>query len=450
MGRGIVAPVSNFTDLLLDAICMVDAEGRFVFVSAACERIFGYTQEEMVGVEMISLVDPADRERTLAAAQAVMDGQPQTHFENRYIRKDGSKVDIMWTAGWSEPDQMRVAVARDVTTIKRTEAIKSALFAISEAANASEDLGELYPRIHQIVDGLLPAPCMGIALHDEASGQLEFAYHGDNGGQVEHVQLARALCEEVLRCGQPLKFGPGLPMASFAAESADHWIGVPLGDSGVLLLHCGSGQAGKAVATSDKGYTDADRDLLVFVANQVAMAIGRKQLHARLQFLAQHDELTRLPNRRLFGDRLKTAWARAQRQQGRLSLLYIDLDKFKQVNDQYGHASGDLLLREVARRLMGCVRESDTVARIGGDEFVVLLENMVQLENAALVREKIHQVLQAPITLLGGHSAVITASIGMSHFPEHGADIGQLIRHADQAMYASKTGLAPVPSSKAG
>src|SRR4051812_44531669 len=101
MGRGIVAPVSNFTDLLLDAICMVDAQGHYVFVSAACERIFGYTQQEMIGMEMISLVHPDDRARTLNTAQAVMDGQPQPHFENRYIRKDGSIVHIMWTAGWS-------------------------------------------------------------------------------------------------------------------------------------------------------------------------------------------------------------------------------------------------------------------------------------------------------------------------------------------------------------
>ena len=98
MKHMISAPVASFTDLLLDAVCMVDVEGRFVFVSAACERIFGYTQQEMIGKFMLDLVAPADRARTLAAARAIMDGHAQTHFENRYLRKDGRLAHIMWSA----------------------------------------------------------------------------------------------------------------------------------------------------------------------------------------------------------------------------------------------------------------------------------------------------------------------------------------------------------------
>src|SRR5471030_3242332 len=115
----LAAPVANFTDLLLDAVCMVDISGRFVFVSAASERIFGYTQQEMIGKAMIDFVAPADRARTLAAAQNIMNGKSHINFENRYLRKDGSIVHIMWSARWSEPDQLRVAVARDVTAIKQ-------------------------------------------------------------------------------------------------------------------------------------------------------------------------------------------------------------------------------------------------------------------------------------------------------------------------------------------
>lgn len=108
----------------------------------------------------------------------------------------------------------------------------------------------------------------------------------------------------------------------------------------------------------------------------MAAAIERKQLHARLQYMARYDQLTHLPNRGFLQERLKAALGRARREQGRLALLYVDLDKFKQVNDNFGHAVGDLLLQEVARRLQQCVRETDTVARIGGDEFVILLEQL--------------------------------------------------------------------------
>jgi diguanylate cyclase (GGDEF)-like protein len=154
--------------------------------------------------------------------------------------------------------------------------------------------------------------------------------------------------------------------------------------------------------------------------------------------MAQHDELTQLPNRRLFHDRLGTAIARAERHQGRLSLLFIDLDKFKLVNDMYGHTAGDQLLQTVARRIQDCVRHADTVARIGGDEFVVVLEQVSRPEFAALVKEKIHAALAAPIDLGEGRMLQATASVGVAHYPEHGADMAQLLRHADQAMYAAK------------
>jgi PAS domain S-box-containing protein len=124
------APIANFTDLLLDAVCMVDAGGRFVYVSAACVNIFGYTQQEMIGMTMIDLVAPADRARTLAVAQEVMNGQVHTNFENRYVRKNGDIVHIMWSARWSEADQLRVAVARDVTALKQAQAMQSVLYAI--------------------------------------------------------------------------------------------------------------------------------------------------------------------------------------------------------------------------------------------------------------------------------------------------------------------------------
>ncbi|BAK76368.1 diguanylate cyclase with PAS and GAF sensors [Pseudogulbenkiania sp. NH8B] len=434
------APLASFIDLLLDAICIVDIEGRFVFVSAACERIFGYTQAELIGKPMIELVLPEDRARTQEAARQIMAGDAKPHFENRYVRKDGQVVHIMWSARWSEADQVRVAVARDITERKRAESLQTALYAISEAAHGAEDLLALFQHIRQVVGNLLPAQKFSVALYDAGQERLSFPYHVDAGNHspVPRNPATTLLCEEVIRTGQPLLLTPetadALPPPLRAAVSTDAacWLAVPLnsfkGIIGALVL--------KSYADGVR-YTEKDKELLQFVSAQIATAIERKQLHARLQQMAQYDELTSLPNRRLLYGRLKAALARARREQGRLSLLYLDLDKFKQVNDSFGHATGDLLLQEVARRLRQCVRESDTVARIGGDEFVVLLESIALPEHAWLVAEKIRSALDHPLNLDGRHLRILP-SIGVALFPEHGDEEQQLLKHADDAMYRAK------------
>lgn len=428
------APMASFADLLLDAVCMVDVEGRFVFVSAACERIFGYTQQEMIGMVMLDLVAPADRQRTLAAARAIMDGHAQAHFENRYIRKDGSLVHIMWTARWSEADQLRVAVARDITVLKQTQQKQAALYAISEAAHASEDLATLFRHIHQILGELLAAAGLHMTLVDERGMHDEFASRAGQDAAPAPCPLARLLADQVLRSGEALLLAPGArPALAAGGGEHEHWMAVPLATArrtiGALLLRSGSETA---------GYTQQDRELLQFVAKQIATAIERKQLHAHMQFMAMHDELTGLPNRRLFHDRLQTAFARAQRRQERLSLLFLDLDGFKLVNDRHGHACGDLLLQAVARRLRDCLRETDTLARLGGDEFVVLLENDAHSGDVLQVEQKIQGALALDFVLDNGRCLRIGASIGCAHYPDHGDSTQQLLRHADHAMYACK------------
>ena len=422
------SPVSlnNVLDLLLDAICVVDMQGHFVFVSAACERIFGYTPEEMIGKPMIDFVFHEDQPRTLQAAAKIVAGHHQPHFENRYVRKDGQIVHVMWSARWSETDQVRVAVARDVTQRKRADSVQAALYAISEAAHWAEDLVTLFQQIHQIIGGLLPATNFFVSLYDEDKDALSFPYLVDEHDPSHTEPDAAALSEEIIRGGQILLLTPD------AKGNALNWLGVPLnakkGVIGALMVKNYHAEA---------RYTVEDVELLQFVANQVAPVIERKQMEAWLQHIARHDPLTGLPNRELFHDRLQAALRYAERHRTPLALLYLDLDKFKQVNDALGHPVGDLLLQEVAHRLKQCVRESDTIGRVGGDEFLVLLNDVTPPECALVVAEKIRIALDRPFDL-AGHRVHVPPSIGIALYPEHSGDYTQLIRHADQAMYDAK------------
>lgn len=163
----------------------------------------------------------------------------------------------------------------------------------------------------------------------------------------------------------------------------------------------------------------------------------RRAMEMNIRHLAHYDPLTDLPNRTLFTDRLQQALAIAKRDKTHLALMFIDLDKFKPINDRHGHHVGDLILKEVALRILTCLRESDTVARIGGDEFVVLLPNIETDDDALSVAEKIRYSLNQNFQQ-GDHTLNISSSTGIAIYPEHAQDEKQLIRNADTAMYYAK------------
>ncbi len=173
---------------------------------------------------------------------------------------------------------------------------------------------------------------------------------------------------------------------------------------------------------------------LIFVIRDIS---ERKKTEEHIRHMAQHDPLTGLPNRALFSDRLQSAITNAVRDKTGLALMFIDLDKFKPVNDTYGHGVGDLLLQDVAQRMLQCLRDSDTVARIGGDEFVVLLRGSSAIPETLAVAEKIRKGLERPF-LIDGHVLQISCSIGVARFPEHGQDDITLAKNADLAMYRAK------------
>ncbi|MCM2257154.1 MAG: EAL domain-containing protein [Vicinamibacteria bacterium] len=163
----------------------------------------------------------------------------------------------------------------------------------------------------------------------------------------------------------------------------------------------------------------------------------RKAAEELISYQAYHDTLTGLPNRLLFRDRLSQALAHAHRTATTLGVMFLDLDHFKRINDTLGHSAGDRLLEGVARRLAACIREGDTVARVGGDEFTLLLEPLSQPEDAAKVAEKLLQALATPFDV-EGHRLHVQASIGISLYPDDGQDTETLLKNADNAMYRAK------------
>jgi diguanylate cyclase (GGDEF)-like protein/PAS domain S-box-containing protein len=419
------AITEDIVDMLCDAVCVVDAHGVFQSISAGGEAIFGYKPAEMIGRRMTDFIAPQDLARTLDRVRNIMDGELMVGFENRYVRKDGSLVHVMWSARWAGDHQVRIAVARDVTALRRADATREAVFAISEAAHLAESLLTMFERIHEIIDELMPVPHFSVVLYDERSGQLNFPYQSDGASYMHGLtgSAVTALCMQVV--------DQGIPVLAHLDDN-DSWLGVPLktkrGIIGLLALKGGNGRT---------PYTREDQELLQFVSDQVATAIERKRLQTRLEHAARYDELTDLPNRSLLADRLSTALARARRHEEHLALLYIDLDKFKPVNDQLGHAAGDLMLQEMARRLRGCVREIDTVARMGGDEFVVLLERTDLPQDAAAVARKIRDTLRETF-VVEGRMLRMEASVGIALFPHHGETADALMKYADEQMYLAK------------
>jgi len=173
------------------------------------------------------------------------------------------------------------------------------------------------------------------------------------------------------------------------------------------------------------------------LARAVRYAIERKRSEERLTYLAQYDHLTGLVNRSLFRDRLVQAMARSKRMQQPIGLMLLDLDRFKAVNDAFGHDMGDELLKAVSERLKTCVREVDTVARMGGDEFTIILEGVSSEENILVIAKRITESIAATFDLKEHHIS-IGVSIGITIYPHDDHPVDELLKHADTAMYRAK------------
>jgi diguanylate cyclase (GGDEF)-like protein/PAS domain S-box-containing protein len=420
---------ANIADLLLDVVFLVDRRGIIVDVSAGCERMLGYRPPELIGQTMLDFVVAEDRAVTAMESARVEAGQERVGFENRWLHKDGRRVDVMWSARWIADHGLRLGVARDVSARKRAERRQAATYAISEAAYREGDLAGLCDEIHGILDRMVGAPGMIVVTDPTPQHGFKVVYRYDLDAGCRLPSRA-CLARWRATAADPDSLAPDA-LRHVGAGRLNTWLMIdlkgPAGPIGALLLRDRAGT----------GYSPADRGLLHFVAAQVGLALERKRLYDDLMRSACYDELTGLPNRRLFFDRIRTAVARARRCQTRLGLLYVDVDDFKQVNDRHGHAVGDALLREVAARLVECARESDTVARLGGDEFVLLLEDLQAADDAEHCADKIRAVLAQPVPTRST-PLTIGASIGIALFPDHADQVETLLMHADARMYAKK------------
>lgn len=487
--------LDQLLDQLPDAVCAVDADSRFIFISAAGERIFGYAPAEMLGRSMYDFIHPDDRERTIQAAKDIAAGSAVPGFRNRYVGRDGRVVPIMWSGRAVDcgikfaPAGMRVAVARDVSRLHEAEQRQAALYAIAECANTHiGDLRSLLAKVLPLLASVMPIRECGILLQpveDAAPSHrtTEGGHHptemppakpsrstrivvggsppGPHGADrasarfdAEHDLAWGAAIMKSAGAGPPVDpwTQPVLQCAAHAESAPDDWHGVALRCHndvlGVFFVHMalhnslpsaiGFAGASSADASCDRRGFEVDTGFLRFVATQLAAVVARQQTESRLRHMAAHDALTDLPNRALLADRLRSALALNQRTpSSEVALLYLDLDGFKNVNDRFGHATGDALLTAVARRLSGCVRGTDTVARIGGDEFLLMLQGVDAAMAAQTVTMMVQHAFDEPFEI-ADDALRISPSIGCVLAPRHAVDAETLIQMADAAMYRAK------------
>lgn len=401
-------------------IFVSDAVGGCTYTNAAYQKISGLSMEQTLGTRWSLAIHPEDRERVLADWHATTQSAEPFRTEFRFQRKDGS---VVWTRVNSAAmrDGMRphghVQTVEDITARKTTElglrAAEEALFAEKERAQVT---------LNSIGDAVLTTDLLGNVTY------LNLAAETMTGWSREEA-LGRPLAE-VFR----IIDGTTRAVAANPARRAmqeDRTVGLA---ADCILVR----RDGVESPVEDSAAPIHNRDgrvsgaVIVFHDVSHSRAIVLKMTH-----LAQHDFLTGLPNRVLLTERLAQAIGLAHRHRKQVALLFLDLDNFKRINDTLGHVIGDQLLQLVANRLTACVRATDTVCRQGGDEFVILLTEIEQPQDAAHIAEKLRIALAVP-HLIDGHELQVTLSIGISVFPDDGIDAATVMQNADTAMFHAK------------
>ena len=428
-------------ELLPDPVFVLEGE-RVIFSNAGTRRLLDLAPEYASRpLDLVHLAPPGDQAVLRSLMEAVSLGRRPKTSEIKMIQGKGL-VPVEVRAAAIEMDGRKGAliIARDLSQRQKAEELQSALYRIAQASTRSIGLDALFSEIHDIVAELMYAKNFFIGLLDEEGTHLSFPYFRDEFDKAPSVPLSMedSLSGYVIRSGEPLladqrvieELKRSREVRTYG-HLASSWIGVPLirGNAtfGILVVQS---------YDPNLRHTAADRDLLTFVSGHIAETIERRQKDEQIQSLAYIDSLTGLPNRFLFDDRLDTALALAERHRTPLAVLFVDLDRFKLVNDTLGHSVGDGVLRLVSARLASCLRESDTLARRGGDEFIAILPDTDQ-RGAVNVAQKLVDSLRVPLDAAGSE-VVVTASVGVAMFPDNGGDRETLLKAADLAMYGAK------------
>jgi diguanylate cyclase (GGDEF)-like protein/PAS domain S-box-containing protein len=458
-----------------NVVVVTDALGRIEYVNPMFTEVTGYSFEEAIGQNprVLNAGDtPAEYFRTLWETLAA-GREWRGEFHNR--KKNG---EFYWENALISPLKTPegdithfVAVKEDITARKlaaRRQKLTSQVLSLLSLPNEKTDK---IRDILQLVRDFTGCEAVGIRLRENG----DFPYYRTLGLTDEfldaekylHVDGGSPLAESL--CGKVL-LGQTEQSRSCFTPGGSFWLSAPVdsapdgpvghgclcargrcqGDSfqsmALIPLRSGEEIIG-LLQLLDRRQGMVKPDLVQFLETlgaSIGIAFEHRQVEerllekeGRLNFLANYDPLTRLPNRSLLCDRLQHAMARARRSGSTVALLLLDLDRFKTINDSLGHEVGDRLLLEVANRLQGFVREVDTLARFGGDKFAIILEEVADLQKVVRVAQKVLSELSRAMTL-DEFQLYVTASIGVSFFPNDGADLESLLQHAEAAMYRAK------------
>jgi diguanylate cyclase (GGDEF)-like protein/PAS domain S-box-containing protein len=434
-------------------MAIVATDGRFLRVNRELGRILGQSQQELLaGTGMAATTHPDELSRRESDFTRLMAGEITSYQrDRRYLHADGSTVWGATTIALVRDDGGRSLYAIgqlvDITARKAAEeraqrraAQQGAVARLSQLALTEQRLPALAKATVRSITDILDVSLAGLAEVDPKAEGLRFVSgaHSNEVGESPAARLDEGHAQHALAELQPVVVRDASTETRFdvspmVVRGLASGIAVPVageGDDpfGVLGMY----------ATEPRAFDDDDLAFLQSVANVLTGAVRRLAAERGLRHQSLHDPLTQLPNRALLLDRLRLALARGRREQRWVALLYLDVDDFKNVNDNLGHAAGDDLLRDLAPRLSDVLRPSDTLARLGGDEFAILCEGLEEVTESAAIAERLLGAVSRPL-LLGGAEFRPSASIGIALAgPGEAADGEDLVRDADVAMYRAK------------